>query len=318
MPFVGLSHAVHVSTKSANDEWSKVRDNHRQVTFTYEPTSPIVNNDPFRIFVVGPRLECRLPVWLWEQLAYSFPGTPFRIYFIGPEAKPPSSDMSSGTNYNGVFKLNNHRSVYSTARIHRRRIPLSPPEEAVGQVEDGDPQDQPRHSSSDTAEKFINSLIIPGSVNLRLEYIAAPYEQVHESFGPFNRRRDIFMIFNGNVGHDSLTEQWKPALKKMMDTRCLMAFTSINEEHQEADWKSLEMNFGGHYVPVLRPTVNKFASMRPDIPVDCVHDEPQWVNCNWGLFAIHGVGSEVELRPEDYNVSQIPPEQFWPWRVKRD
>ena len=41
-----------------------------------------------RIFIIGSRAEAMLPPGYWHQMCYLFPGTPFHLYFIGPEAIP--------------------------------------------------------------------------------------------------------------------------------------------------------------------------------------------------------------------------------------
>ncbi|KAJ1967484.1 translational activator for mitochondrial COX1, partial [Dimargaris verticillata] len=49
--------------------------------------------DPLRIFIVGARAEAMLPPHVHLQLSYMFPHSPLHIYFIGPEAMPPSNSV---------------------------------------------------------------------------------------------------------------------------------------------------------------------------------------------------------------------------------
>lgn len=108
----------------------------------------------------------------------------------------------------------------------------------------------------------------------------------------------------------------------------------MNQADQDADVAAVQRECEGEYVVALRPTINKFASMvrayekesavsplqvililntfqRPDIPVDSVHDDEGWVNCNWGIFGIHGIGKEVGERREDFQVEEKPSGGSW-------
>ena len=279
---LGLSQAMEMATKAANKEMRKSQTRQRKVTFTNEPTSPTMTNDPFRIFILGPRVECRLPSFVWEQLSATFPGVPFRLYFVGPEAVPPQTVMSTQ-----VDAAPSHRSALPMARVRHRSIDA-------------------------TGGSSIQALTVPVTINLRMEYIAAPFENVCDSFGPFQRRRDIFVLFNSGVGHSFTSEEWKPALHAALKTRCLMLFTSVNKEDQDADVNALQKECDGEYVVVMRPTENKFASMRPDIPVDSAQNEENWVHCNWGIFGIHGIGKEVGEQRDDFTVAPRPT-SWWSW-----
>jgi hypothetical protein len=75
----------------------------------------------------------------------------------------------------------------------------------------------------------------------------------------------------------------------------------------QEDWKD-------KYQVLIRPTPNPFASMRPEISVDCVHDPEQYTYCNWGMFAIQGIGTEVHERRDDFDVEDSSKKKsFWPF-----
>ncbi len=134
MSSVGLSHAVEVATKAAARQSHNDKVN-KAVTFTHEPTAPTLNNDPFRIFILGPRMESRLPAFVWEQLALTFPGVPFRVYFIGPDAGLPSMPVTSSSQGMNSVPVpgsvgTGRMSVMPSKRVHQRPITsMTGPEE---------------------------------------------------------------------------------------------------------------------------------------------------------------------------------------------
>jgi hypothetical protein len=101
---------------------------------------------------------------------------------------------------------------------------------------------------------------------------------------------------------------------KVLKTRCLTVMTSLNEQEQEADVDAFKTDYEGEYQVVLRPTLNKFASMRMDVPVDSVHASEHWVRGNSHIFAVQGVGSDVDV-PSDNEVYELPSSSrpWWSW-----
>jgi splicing suppressor protein 51 len=266
-----LSHGIQNTVKNASNEHKLFKSDLDRISFTSEPTAPSIIGDPYRIFIVGAAHENQLPSFVWEQISNSFPGVPLRLYFIGPETVPPKTST--------WYKSN---SIVPSSKIYRRPI------------------------SSDNAELVINSLVLPVTVNLRMEYLSCKYESVHESLGPFNRRRDVFVLFNSGVGHYLYRDSWKPAIQSILKTKCLALFTSLSERDQEYDVKAIEEDYAGDFSVVIRPTKNKFSSMKVDIPADCLHEREEWVKCNYGIFAISGVGTDVGERLHDFNVESKP------------
>ncbi|KAJ9055952.1 translational activator for mitochondrial COX1 [Entomophthora muscae] len=76
-----------------------------------------------RIFILGARAEAQLPPYSYLQLCYLFPNVAFQIYFVGPEALPPS-----GVPEKVVF--NSHLSFnYCTGLFHEvyhQAVPFDP------------------------------------------------------------------------------------------------------------------------------------------------------------------------------------------------
>lgn len=96
----------------------------------------------------------------------------------------------------------------------------------------------------------------------------------------------------------------------------LWLYDSCNTDDQQQDIKAIQEDHEGKYVVAVRPTRNKFSSMRADIPVDSVHDPDNWVYGNYGLFALHGIGSEVGEKTEDVCLEDpfAKKNSFWSWK----
>jgi mitochondrial splicing suppressor protein 51 len=283
-----LSHAVEVATKSASKHLDYTKG---KVRFTEEPTAPTVTNDPFRIFILGAATECQLPPSVWEQLSLTFPGAPFRLYMVGPEACVPPTPLVSCAE--PLTKYRSPTSSHLNQSAQQREIHFK---KRVGTDED----------SVETVDCSITTTVIPMTVNMRMEILPYLYHDIHEAFGPFRPNRDVFVLMNSGVGHPLSRNLWRPSLDKILKTRCLTVFTSLNLPDQQADQEAVQSEFEGRYQVVIRPTANKFASIRPDIPVDCVHDPDQWAYCNGHMFAIQGVGTDVANRREDFEIEQQP------------
>ncbi|CDS02681.1 hypothetical protein LRAMOSA00086 [Lichtheimia ramosa] len=50
----------------------------------------LVRSETINVYIVGARAEASLPPYIWLQLAYLFPHTPFHIHMVGPDALSPS------------------------------------------------------------------------------------------------------------------------------------------------------------------------------------------------------------------------------------
>ena len=290
----GLSHAIEVATKSAKQP-SPTNTITPAIQFTNEPTSPLLTNDPFRIFILGSGLESRLPPSVWEQLSLTFPGAPFRVYFIGPEAQVPATPFMSRAEPVSKYRPPSGGGLVGNwTQPQQRSITFTQPQL---DAETGKELDEVR------VEKQMISTVLPLSVNMRLEFIQSYYHDVHEAFGPFRRNRDVFMLMNSGISHPLLRDQWQPTIRKLLKTRCLTVFTAINASTQESDRALLEEQFQGQYDMVMRPTKNKFASLKVDVPVDAVHDpEHGWAQCNQWIWAVQGLGTDVGRRNEQGEV----------------
>jgi splicing suppressor protein 51 len=176
-------------------------------------------NDPFRVFILGSTEESQLPAAIWEQLNLSFPGVPFRLYFIGPDSNPPRVEMTNRYSHlqPGTKRIS---TIYSTVSRHQRPITS-------------------QHPNGETA--VVNSIVNPVSVNLRMEYIRARFEEVADNFGPFRKNRDVFVLFNPGIGRPEQRDQWRPALDSILKSRCLTIITSLNQSKHFL--RKMEMNF---------------------------------------------------------------------------
>ncbi|KAI7857938.1 zinc-finger of mitochondrial splicing suppressor 51-domain-containing protein [Circinella umbellata] len=52
----------------------------------------LIRSETINVYVVGARAEASLPQYIWLQLAYLFPHTPFHIHFIGPDTLPAGKE----------------------------------------------------------------------------------------------------------------------------------------------------------------------------------------------------------------------------------
>lgn len=113
-------------------------------------TSPL---KPLRIIILGARAESSLPSTLWEQLSHLFPNIPLHIIFVGPEVilpAAPSPDSPSTSS-------------------------------AVGKgVQKGLRQ---------TTQYGVPATVNVHSHTLTLTSLKAPYEEMHDSLGPFDPYR---------------------------------------------------------------------------------------------------------------------------------
>lgn len=285
-----LSHGINVAGNSARRQFDDFSS--QSINFTTEPTAPHILDDVFRIFILGAATECRLPPSVWEQLCSTFPGVPFRLYFIGPDACLPSMPLL--TNSDPILQF---RSVLPSSSSRTF-------EEVESLTSGAEP-------SEDKPAQKIKIHKVPLSVNMRIEVSQTLHHNIHEHLGPFRQNRDIFVMFNSGIGHPVSRESWKPTIEKVLKTRCLVLSTSFNATDQKSDLRALEENFEGKYQMVLRPCKNKFSSMRPDIPADCAHDIHQWAWSNGWIFAIQGIGTDVGSRKGDTEATAVEGNSFW-------
>lgn len=52
----------------------------------------LIRSETINVYVVGARAEASLPQYIWLQLAYLFPHTPFHVHFIGPDTLPAGQE----------------------------------------------------------------------------------------------------------------------------------------------------------------------------------------------------------------------------------
>ena len=125
--------------------------------------------DKMRIFVVGARAESTLPPAVWDQLTYMFPGVPFHLFLIGPEAHIPSEKQiqmqeRAGPGSGGIS-------------MHKGRIRKS--------------------------NYGVPSRTVVVSEGLTITTIQSKYEDVHAQLEPFDAYTDVFFAFSPGFGFPS-------------------------------------------------------------------------------------------------------------------
>ncbi|SNX83879.1 related to MSS51 - mRNA processing protein [Melanopsichium pennsylvanicum] len=127
------------------------------------------NLDKMRIFVVGARAESTLPPAVWDQLTYMFPGVPFHLFLIGPEAVIPSDKQ---------------------IHMHERAGPGS------GAIS--------MHKGKVRRSNYgVPSRTVVVSEGLTITTIQSKYEDVHAQLEPFDAYTDVFFAFSPGFGFPS-------------------------------------------------------------------------------------------------------------------
>jgi len=136
---------------------------------------------------------------------------------------------------------------------------------------------------------------MPVTPQLSLSNIQAPYEQIHEQFGPFDPYSDVFFAFSPGFGFpSSMTHgavqvqrdaEWGETLPLVLETKCPLFVTGFSPADVERDVKSLEGLEGveGKFDWVLNPGENFFSSERWEV---ADFDPRVLVKTNWGIWGI--------------------------------
>ena len=125
--------------------------------------------DKMRVFVVGARAESTLPPAVWDQLTYMFPGVPFHLFLIGPEAHIPTDKQ---------------------LQLHERAGPGS------GSIS--------MHKGRVRKSNYgVPSRTVVVSEGLTITTIQSKYEDVHAQLEPFDAYTDVFFAFSPGFGFPS-------------------------------------------------------------------------------------------------------------------
>ncbi|KAJ9479303.1 Protein MSS51, mitochondrial [Pseudozyma hubeiensis] len=126
--------------------------------------------DKMRIFVVGARAESTLPPAVWDQLTYMFPGVPFHLFLIGPEAHIPTDKQ---------VQMQQQQAGPGSGAIsmHKGRVRKS--------------------------NYGVPSRTVVVSEGLTVTTIQSKYEDVHAQLEPFDAYTDVFFAFSPGFGFPS-------------------------------------------------------------------------------------------------------------------
>ncbi|GAC76195.1 hypothetical protein PANT_19d00163 [Moesziomyces antarcticus T-34] len=125
--------------------------------------------DKMRIFVVGARAESTLPPAVWDQLTYMFPGVPFHLFLIGPEAHIPTDKQ--------VQMQDRAAPGSGGISMHKGRVR--------------------------TSNYGVPSRTVVVSEGLTVTTIQSKYEDVHAQLEPFDAYTDVFFAFSPGFGFPS-------------------------------------------------------------------------------------------------------------------
>lgn len=253
---------------------------------------------PIRIFVLGARAESSLPPHIYEQINMLFPFTQFQIYFVGPQAALPikpeaGTKIHSETNDNVDAETAQQGSSESQSEPKSNSHIYSPSTPHQSSETQG-------RGRMDTTDYGVPSYTLGVNPTLQLTTLQAPYETVHEQFGPFDPYTDVFFAFCPGFGFPSPTvpgtlqaqTEWSTVLKDVLDTKCALFLTGFSPRDVERDVKSLDTVDGvkGEYDILLEPGENGFSSLKWEAGD---FDPRVLVRVNWGVWGIRGKRYEV-------------------------
>ncbi|ORY93825.1 hypothetical protein BCR43DRAFT_444108 [Syncephalastrum racemosum] len=136
------------------------------------------------------------------------------------------------------------------------------------------------------------------SVNERLvfTYDRALYQDFHETVDSFDPYTDLFFLFSPGIGHPAAREDWKQAIQKVLETKCPIFLTGFDEADVQTDVAAVEEDYQGEFDWVMKPTENRFRSLKRDVNL---LDLRETIFANWGIWAIRGKRYDVTHQPEE-------------------
>lgn len=150
---------------------------------------------------------------------------------------------------------------------------------------------------------------------LTLNGIQANWEQIHDSFFPFDPFTDIFFNFHPGLGFPSMLPEsirpseglsdsrnelvnfrqytpqvdaeWAKALDKMLETKCPIILTAFSPSDMKRDFDALLHSeaITQEWESVVEPGDNVFNSQRWEV---AEFDTRVMIKSNWGLWGIRG------------------------------
>lgn len=241
---------------------------------------------PIRIFILGARAESSLPPHVFDQISHLFPFTRFKLYFIGPQAALPARPK-------GTLSTAEAQPIPGSDADNAKRGIYSPPTPSQNSETDG-------KGHLDTTQYGVPAYTISTSETMKLTTLQAPYESVHEQFGPFDPYTDVFFTFCPGLGFPSPSKpgtlqaqtEWSTMLHQVLATKCPLFITGFSPRDVERDVRSLDEVDGvkGEYDIILEPGENGFASLKWEAGD---FDPRVLVRVNWGVWGIRGKRYEV-------------------------
>ncbi|CED82842.1 hypothetical protein [Phaffia rhodozyma] len=160
----------------------------------------------------------------------------------------------------------------------------------------------------ESANYGVPAWTIPISPEITVSSIQAPYEAIHDQFGPFDPYSDVFFAFSPGFGFPSSMSpgrlqvhkdaEWGETLPLILETKCPLFVTGFSPKDVERDVKSLEglEDVDGQFDWLLNPGENFFASERWEV---ADFDPRVMVKTNWGIWGIRGKMDSLTKVEED-------------------
>ncbi len=117
------------------------------------------------------------------------------------------------------------------------------------------------------------------------------------TFTPYDPYFDVFFMFSPGLGYHGASEEWKPSLPALLESKCAIFSTGFSQEdmQRDVDWLSAECK--GEYDLLLEPGENPFQSTKHQMSN---YDPSDVIQANWGVFGFRGKRYEaINLEDEE-------------------
>lgn len=126
-------------------------------------------------------------------------------------------------------------------------------------------------------------------ISTYVEYFHTLHEAQH--FAPYDPYFDAFVLFHPGLGHPASSHEWKDTIPQLLETKVPIICTGYTEFDMKRDIEWVEKEVGGEMDLIIKPSENRFRSLRWDIN----DADPGDVSCgNWGVWGFRGKRYEAE------------------------
>ncbi|RHZ85674.1 hypothetical protein Glove_63g101 [Diversispora epigaea] len=226
-----------------------------------------------RIFILDAKAEAQLPLYLYNQISYLFPGVPFHIHFVGPQALPKGGEPHT-THYNHRLSFTWGNNLFS----------VDIDDESSNSKNNNSDDNQEINKENDNSKEISKE---------NKEHEGSSYFSM---MGPFDPYSDVFFLFSPGIGQMNQKRIWKKTLRKLLKTKCSIFITGFDENDLKTEVLAIEGDEDYEFDWLLHPGKNIFQSLKKDINLQ---DVRIGINTNWGIFGIRGKRYDVKTYEED-------------------